>query len=116
MASHYLQMDDGIIVEVGSPGDRRQEMHESALEQVDAKIESAGNLIEKVVRKIGASFIHMHEALDVPIEVESAEVEMGLSFSAEGWIFITKAKAEGSLSIKIVFTPFKKSKQHAARP
>jgi hypothetical protein len=44
-----------------------------------------------------------YDALNVPIAVETAEVELGLSFSAEGQIFIAKSKAEGTLKIKVVF-------------
>ena len=107
MASHYLELGDGIIVEVGSPGEKREEMHNAALERVDSTFEMVGSFIEKMVRPIGQSFVDLKTALDVPIEVKEAEIEIGLSFSAEGNIFVTKAAAEGSLSIRITFAALK---------
>jgi hypothetical protein len=107
MASRYIELKDRVIVEVGSPGEERVEMHSATLERVDSSMKVIGDVVDRIVRPIGDSFRDMQKALNVPIEVEKAEVEIGLSFSAEGNIFITKAKAEGSLSVKIVFTPLK---------
>jgi len=47
----------------------------------------------------------MRETLDVPIKVSDAEVELGLSFSMEGNLYVAKAKTEGTLSVKIKFDP-----------
>ena len=105
MPSRYIELKDNIVVEIGSPGEPRTEMSGSPLDRVDTKIEEVGKIIEKVARTIGDSFEGLHDALDIPIAVEKAEVEIGLSFSAEGTVFITKAKTEGSLSIKISFKP-----------
>lgn len=107
MQSRYIELQDRIIVEVGSPGDERVEMHSSTLDRVNSSLDQVGDILEKLVRPISESFRDMNKALDVPIEVEKAEVEIGLSFSAEGSIFVTKAKAEGSLSVKIIFKAVK---------
>lgn len=109
MASRYIELRDKIIVEVGSPGEKRQEMHGADLERVDATMELVGDLIEKIARPIGQSFRDMRTALDVPIEVGSAELEIGVSFSAEGNLFVAKATTEGSLKLTIVFRPVKDS-------
>jgi Trypsin-co-occurring domain 1 len=110
MASRYIELKDRIIVEVGSPGEGRVEMNSAILDQVDFSMKQVGDIVDRIVRPIGESFRDMQKAVDVPIEVEKAEVEIGLSFSAEGNIFITKAKTEGSLSVKIVFVPVKPRK------
>jgi len=107
MRSSYLELSDGVIVEVGSPGAQREEMHSALLERVDSTLESVGDVIERLVKPVAQSFAEMKQALDVPIEVKEAELEIGLSFSAEGNIFITKATAEGSLKVKIKFSASK---------
>jgi hypothetical protein len=103
----YLELREGVIVEVGSPGAQREEMHSAALERVDATLETVGDVMERLVKPLIKSFADMKQALDVPIEVKEAELEVGLSFSAEGNIFITKATAEGSLKIKVTFSAVK---------
>jgi Trypsin-co-occurring domain 1 len=107
MQSRYIELGDGIIVEVGSPGGAREEMHSASMDRVDSTMEMVGNITEKIVRTIGESFQNMNSALDVPIEVQKAELAIGLSFSAEGSIFVAKTKAEGSIDVKIVFTTIK---------
>jgi hypothetical protein len=107
MKSSYLELRDGVIVEVGSPGLERQEMHNAALERVDSTLDTLGDVIERLVKPVAQSFADMKQALDVPIEVKEAQLEVGLSFSAEGNIFITKATAEGSLKVKITFSAIK---------
>jgi hypothetical protein len=82
-------------------------MHSSTLDRVNSSMEQIGDILDRIVRPISESFRDMQKALDVPIEVEKAEVEIGLGFSAEGSMFVTKAKAEGSLSVKIVFKAVK---------
>lgn len=107
MGTSYLELADGIIVEIGSPGEKRKEMHSGDLERVDSTFEMVGNIVEKIARPIGESFRNMQTALAIPIEVEKAEIELGISFAAEGTIFVAKSKAEGSLNIKIIFRPVK---------
>jgi hypothetical protein len=107
VGSRYIELHGGVIVEVGSPGEGRQEMHNATLERVESSLEIVGGLIEKIVTPIRKAFIDLKQAADVPIEVASAEVQLGLSFSAEGNVFVTKAKAEGSLNLKIIFQTVK---------
>jgi hypothetical protein len=109
MPSRYIELRDNIIVEVGSPGETRQEMSGSNIERVDASIETLGDILSRITRPIRASFADMGTALDVPIEVESAEVEVGLSLSAEGGWFVAKVTAEASIGVKVVFVRTKKA-------
>jgi hypothetical protein len=115
MANKFLELGDGVIVEIGAPSEQREEMHTASAERVDTTMEMVGNMLGKIVRPIGESFAHLHQALQVPIEVSGAEVEMGLSFSAEGNLFVAKSKAEGNLKVKITFKPLGAAKTSASR-
>ena len=103
MSTKFLELKDGVIVEIGAPSEVREEMHASTAERVDTTMRMVASMVGNIVRPLGDAFSHLYDALDVQIAVETAEVEMGLSFSAEGQIFIAKSKAEGTLKIKVVF-------------
>lgn len=105
MSSRYIELKDNIIVEVGSPGEPRTEMSGGVLDRVDTTVDQIGQIVERIVRPIGETLSGLYDTLNVPIKVDKAEVELGLSFSAEGNIFVAKAKTEGSLSVKISFIP-----------
>jgi hypothetical protein len=103
MSTKFLELKDGIIVEIGAPNEVREEMHTSTAERVDTTMRMVASMVGEIVRPLGDAFSHLYDALDVAMSVETAEVEMGLSFSAEGQIFIAKSKAEGTLKIKVIF-------------
>jgi hypothetical protein len=109
MPTQFLELKDGIFVEIGSPMDRRQEMHASTAEQVDTTMEIVGRTLSRILRPLGEAFGGLYEALDVPVAIESAEIELGLSFSAEGSLFVAKSKAEGNLNVKVKFKTIEKS-------
>lgn len=80
-------------------------MHTSNAEQVDTTMEMVGSMLTKILRPIGDAFKGLQEALDSPVLVDGAEVTLGLSFSAEGNLFVAKSKAEGTLNVKVTFKP-----------
>jgi len=111
MATKFLEFKDGVIVEIGAPSDRREEMHTSDADRVDTTMEMVASMLDRILRPIGDAFAGLRDALDVPIEVKEAEVELGVSFSAEGNLFVTKASAEGTLQVKVTFSPVTQKQQ-----
>lgn len=105
MGTKFLELKDGVIIQIDSPTDVKKEMHTSTAEQVDTTMEMVGTMVSRILRPIGDAFRGLHETLGVPIAVATAEVELGLSFSAEGNLFVAKSKAEGTLNVKVAFKP-----------
>ena len=105
MATKLLTFNEGVVVEVGVQRDDNQEMSTSAAERLGRSFDSVGLLIQQVVKPIKDAFVHLHDDLAIPVKIDSAEVELGLSFSAEGNIFVTKATGEASLKITLKFKP-----------
>jgi hypothetical protein len=103
MATQFVELKDGIIVEIGGPTDVRQEMHTSTAEHVDTTMEMVASTVNRILRPLGEAFSGLYDTLNVPIAVDGAEVELGLSFSAEGSLFVAKSKAEGTFKIKVIF-------------
>lgn len=115
MATKFLEFKDGVIVEIGSPADQREEMHTADADRVDTTMTMVASMLDRILRPIGEAFTGFREALDVPIAVKEAEVALGLSFSAEGNLFVTKATTEGTLQIKVTFTPTNGAKEPAPK-
>lgn len=103
MTAKFLELDKGVIVEIGGPLDERSEMHTATAEKVDTTLAMVGSMLGRILEPIGKAIHGMKEALDTPVAVESAEVEIGVSFSAEGNLFIAKTTAEGNLTVKVTF-------------
>ena len=110
MATKFLEFKDGVIVEIGGPSDVRKQMHTASADQIDTTMDIVGTMLSRILVPIRNSFAGLQESLNVPVAVDSADVELGLSFSAEGNLFVTKSKAEGALKVKITFKPISKQK------
>jgi hypothetical protein len=115
MATKFLELGDGIFVEIAAPEELREEMHTSTAERVSTTMRSVASMVKDVVRPLADSFTNLYEALDVPIAVDAAEVELGVSFSAEGQIFVAKTKGEGTLKLKVVFKTVPNSQSATAK-
>jgi hypothetical protein len=105
MSTKFLELADGVIIEIGGAQDVREEMHTSTAELVDTTMNMVTQKLRKILTPIANSFHSLYDAVDVPVEIESAEVELGVSFSAEGNVFVAKSKAEGTMKVTVTFKP-----------
>jgi hypothetical protein len=105
VGTKFLALQGGVIVEIDDPDSDRVEMHAATAEQVDTTVEMVGSMLGRILQPIGDAFADLSQALNVPVAVSSAEVELGVSFSAEGNLFIAKSKGEATLKVKVSFRP-----------
>lgn len=61
--------------------------------------------IEPMIKALTQPLVNSWRALNQDMLVESAELEVGLSFEAEGNLYVTKAKAEANLTLKLILKP-----------
>ncbi|MFN6518145.1 MAG: CU044_2847 family protein [Nostoc sp. CreGUA01] len=101
MASKLIELEDGILVEVEVPSDRVQPISGGFAEKVDATFDKIRPLLVKTCRPIVAAW----KELNQDTNIEQAEVEIGLSFEAEGNLYVTKSKAGANLKVKLVLKP-----------
>ena len=103
MAKKLIALENGLVMEVDVP--------ESEIEMIS----SSGNVVEKVKASMGTvetilvqsvePIVNAYGALSQKIELEKAEVEIGIGFSAEGNIFVAKGNANANLKVKLVLKP-----------
>ncbi len=101
MATQLVEFQDGLLVEVDVQGDQVREVSGRFAQKVGATFEEVRPLIVKACRPI----VSACQELNRDVEIDQAEVELGLSFEGEGNIYITKAKSTANLTVKLVLKP-----------
>lgn len=101
MATKLIELQDGTLVEIEVPGDQVEQISGSAANKVEATIDKIKPVLLKVCEPINAVWQEMNKDM----HIEQAEVELGLSFEAEGNLYVTKAKANSNLTVKLVLKP-----------
>jgi hypothetical protein len=96
-----IKLNDGILVEVEAAEDEVRQISHSAAEKVENNLNKVKPLLIKVCKPI----VDAWSDLNQNIQIDGAEVEIGLSFEGEGNLYVTKAKAGANLTVKLVFKP-----------
>ena len=102
MASKLIELEDGALVEVEVPENKAQPIAGGAADKIkDATIERIKPIILKVCKPLS----EVWKELNKDMHIEQAEVELGLGFEAEGNLYITKAKGNANLVVKLTLKP-----------
>jgi Trypsin-co-occurring domain 1 len=105
MSTQFLRLSDGIIIQIDGPPEYRQEMHTSTAEQVGTNMQKAADTVGRILKPLAETLGGVYNTLNAPVALDAAEIELGLSFSAEGNLFVASSKAEGTLKVKMTFKP-----------
>ena len=103
MASRLIQLEDGTLVEAEVPENQAREIAGGLAEKVNKSLDT----IQPVLTNISRSIVSSWQDLSKEMQIEGAEVELGLSFEGEGNLYITKAKAGANLTVKLKLKPLK---------
>lgn len=101
MATKLIRLEDGLLVEVEVPSDQAQQISGGLAERVSASLDK----IRPVLRKVAVSVTDSWRELSKDVRVEQAELEIGLSFEAEGNLYVTKSTAGANLTVRLTFAP-----------
>ena len=98
MASKLIMFEDGTLVEVEVEAGASRPIAGGAAEQIATEtIDAIGPMLLKVSRPLVAAW----NELNRDMHVDGAEVELGLSFESEGNVFLAKATASASITVKL---------------
>jgi len=112
VATKLVRFKDGVLVEVGVQRDPAQlQMSHRAAEELGKNFEVIAAMLKKVCSPVVSAFTEMGRDTNRPVSIESAEVELGLGFEAEGNLFVTKATAEATLKVKLTLKPAEAAKK-----
>ena len=101
MATQLIEFHDGPLVEVEVRSDQVQEVSGRFARKVGATFDKIRPLIVDACRPV----VSACEDLNRDLDIESAEVELGLSFEGEGNLYVTKSTAGANLTVKLVLKP-----------
>ena len=103
MSKKLIELEDGLMMEVEVP-QSEIEMISGGGDMVE-KVQSSMGTIEKMLLQSVQPIISTYNTLNQEVTLDSAEVEVGIGFSAEGNIFIAKGNANANLKVKLVLKP-----------
>lgn len=101
MGKKLIELEDGTLVEVEVPGEQVQEISGGFVQRVEETFEIVHPILVRTCRPV----IRAWKELNQEMNIEKAEVELGLSFSATGNVYITQSTACANLKIKLVLAP-----------
>ena len=101
MPTKLIQLEDGTLVEVTAREDDVQQISGGFADRVNTTFDNIRPLLVRICGPIMAAW----QELDQDMNIERAEVELGLSFEGEGNIYVTKATAGANLTVKLYLKP-----------
>lgn len=97
MASKLIQLADGTLIEVEAAKEEMQQISGGLAEKVDAAMDKIKPVLLKTCQPIVAAVKNLREDVDI----EQVEVEVGLSFDAEGNVYIAKANFGANVLVRM---------------
>ena len=102
MGQKLIELEDGTLVEVEVP---QEEMEEVAGGGIVERVQNTFEVMHPILVSSCRPIIKAWKELSQEMKIEQAEVEIGLSFSGEGNIYITKSTASANLKVKLLLKP-----------
>jgi hypothetical protein len=97
MASRLIELSDDILVEIDVPEAQARQISSSLADKVDSAMDKIQPILISICRPVAEAW----KNLSSDFQVEEAEIEIGLSFEAEGNIYITKSKAGANVTVRL---------------
>lgn len=101
MPNTLIELEDGLLVEVEVPQDQVDQISGGVTDQVDTAIDTVRPILLKACRPV----ISVWNELNKEMCIDKVEVGLQLGFSAEGSVFLAKAKGNANLNIKLSISP-----------
>lgn len=101
MASRLIRLDDGTLIEVETkPGEVQQISFDTA-RKVEESIDRVKPLLVRACQPVIAAW----KELSQDLAIEQAEIELGLSFEAEGNAYIVRGTATANMTVRLTLKP-----------
>lgn len=101
MATKLIKLEDGTLIEVEVPGDQIEQISGGMADKVNSSLNKIKPILVNTCKQITAAWSELNQDMDI----EQAEVELGLSFEGEGNVYVTKLTAGANLTIKLILKP-----------
>lgn len=106
MVTKLIKLNDGTLVEV-QIAEQEAELVSGFTERVAETVGATFDKVQPLLLNIIRPLKNTWNELNQEMQIEQAEIELGLSFEGEGNLYVTKSKAGANLTIKLVLKPEK---------
>jgi hypothetical protein len=101
MATQLIELADGTLVEVEVSEKRARKISGGVRDKVEANFEKIRPILISICRPLSETWKEINREL----EIEQAQIQLGLSFEGEGNLFVTKSKAGANLTVNLTLKP-----------
>lgn len=101
MTTKLIELGDGTFIEVEASPDDVQQISSKMAERVQETLDKVKPILIQTCKPVMAAWKELSQDMDI----EQAEIELGLSFEGEGNIYVTKVKSGANLIIKLTLKP-----------
>ena len=101
MATKLIELEDGTLIEVEVPGNEVQPISGGFADKVSSTFDKIQPLLVRTIRPIAAAWQELSQDMDI----ERAEIELGLSFEGEGNLYVTRSSAGANLKVTLSLKP-----------
>ena len=103
MATRLIELENGIWVEAEVSEDEAEAISANSIKGVKSAFDQVKPILISISRPIAEAW----QEINKDMEIEQAEVEVGLNFEGQGNIYIAKGKGGTNLKVKLVLKPKK---------
>ena len=103
MVTQLIEFEDGPLVEVEVSSDQIQQVSGRYAQKVGTTFDKIRPFILTACRPV----VSACNELSKEMEIDEAEVELGLSFEGDGNLYITKTTAGANLTVRLLLKPKK---------
>ena len=103
MATRLIELENGILVDAEVSEDEAEAISNNFIKGVKSAFDQVKPILISISRPIAEAW----QEINKDMEIEQAEVEVGLNFEGQGNIYITKGKGGTNLKVKLVLKPKK---------
>jgi hypothetical protein len=104
-STKLIKLEDGTLIEVEVPPNQAKPIAGGAADKIDKTLDKTFDRIRPILVKACRPIAAAWKELDGEIEIQNAELQIGLNIEAEGNVYITKSKASANLTVKMTIKP-----------
>lgn len=102
MSSKLIELEDGTLVEIEVPEKTAQPISGGLADKIkSATLENIKPILLRACKPVAEVWGELNRDL----HIDQAEIELGLGFETEGNLYITKAKGNANLTVKLTLKP-----------
>jgi hypothetical protein len=102
MTTRLIQLGDDTLVEVEASSEDVQQISYNLADRInDVTLAKIKPILVRICEPIADAWTELSQDMNI----EQAEIELGLSFEGEGNIYVTKTKAGANLAVKLILKP-----------